>query len=145
MNEMKVARGLGWFSLGLGLAEVAAGETLGRVLGMEDKSWLIRLYGMREIATGVGIFARANPAPFLWARVAGDVMDVATLATAYTDDNPKKANVAMAIGSVLGVTMADYWCAKRLHSARPHGSVRTHQKYVADGSKPHYQERDYAK
>jgi hypothetical protein len=27
----------------------------------------------------------------------------------------------------------DYWCAKRLHSGRPHASYRVHQQYVADG------------
>ncbi len=140
MNEMKVARGLGWFSLGLGLVEVAAGKSLSRALGMEDRTWLVQAYGVREIATGVGIFAMDNPRPMMWARVAGDVLDIATLATAYRDDNPKKDNVAIAIGSVLGVTLADYWCARRLASARPHGSIRTHQKYVADGSAPHYRE-----
>ena len=42
MNEMKVASGLGWFSIGLGLAEIVAGREIGRSLGMEDRSWLIR-------------------------------------------------------------------------------------------------------
>ncbi len=133
MNEMKVARGLGWFSIGLGVAEVVAGKALGRALGMEDRSWLLRLYGVREIAAGVGIFARDNPAPWVWARVAGDVLDIATLASAYTEDNPKRDNVAAAIGSVLGITAVDYWCARRLQSGRPHGSMRTHRQYVADG------------
>jgi hypothetical protein len=133
MNEMRVARGLGWFSLGLGLTEVVAGKSLGRFLGMEDRSWLLRLYGFRELAAGVGIFAQDNPAPWVWARVAGDVLDVATLASAYTEDNPKKENVAASLVSVLGITALDYWCARRLHSGRPHGSMSTHRRFVADG------------
>ena len=133
MNEMRVARGLGWFSIGLGLAELVAGREMGRMLGMEGRSGLIRLYGLREIAAGVGIFSKDNPAPWMWARVAGDVLDLATLATAYTDDNPRRDNVAVAIGSVAGIAALDYWCAKRLHSGRPHGSWKTHLENVADG------------
>ena len=53
MNEMRVARGLGWFSIGLGLAEIVAGREIGRTLGMEHRDWLIRAYGVREIASGV--------------------------------------------------------------------------------------------
>jgi hypothetical protein len=133
MNEMKVARGLGWLSVGLGLAEVAAGRALGRALGMEDRSGLLRLYGLREIASGAGILASDRPAPWVWARVAGDVLDLATLASAYTEDNPGRDNVAAAFASVAGITWLDLWCARRLHSARPHGSMRTHRRYVADG------------
>ncbi len=66
-------RGLGWFSIGLGLAEVVAGRELGRALGMEDRAWLLRLFGVREIAAGVAIFSQDNPALGVWARVAGDV------------------------------------------------------------------------
>jgi hypothetical protein len=69
----------------------------------------------------------------VWSRVAGDVLDLATLVSAYRDDNPKRDNVAAAIASIVGITWVDYWCAKRLHSGRPHGSYRVHQQYVADG------------
>jgi hypothetical protein len=48
MNEMKVARGLCWFSVSPGAAEIIAGRQIGRALGMEDKSWFFRLFGVRE-------------------------------------------------------------------------------------------------
>jgi hypothetical protein len=73
MNEMKVARGLGWFSIGLGLTEVIAGRSLGRALGMENKTWLLRAFGVREIAAGVAILSLDRPKAGVWARVAGDV------------------------------------------------------------------------
>ncbi len=37
-----LAQGLGWFSLGLGLAEVLAPRNLARSLGMEERTGLIR-------------------------------------------------------------------------------------------------------
>ena len=43
--------------IALGLMEVAAPRALARFLGMEGSEALIRGYGLREIATGVGILA----------------------------------------------------------------------------------------
>ena len=58
-----LAQGLGWFSIGLGLAELLAPGNLARFLGMEERTELIRVYGMREIATGLGICRRTIPRP----------------------------------------------------------------------------------
>lgn len=113
-----LANGLGWFSIGLGLVEVLAPERLGEALGMEDRTELIRAYGVREIATGIGILARHRPAGWLWGRVAGDALDLATLATALTPDNPKWGNVMAAIGAVAGVAVLDVLCARQLSQPR---------------------------
>ena len=144
MNEMKVARGLGWFSLGLGAAEIVAGREIGRALGMEEKGWLFRLLGVREAAAGAAILAMENPRAGVWARVAGDALDLAALGSGFTEDNPRKENLAVAFAVVAGITALDYWCAKRLGSGRPHGSVATHRANVADGSAPHYRDYDHA-
>jgi hypothetical protein len=133
MNEMKVARGLGWFSIGLGLTELLAGKELGRALGMEDQAMVFRAFGVREIAAGVVVLAQENPRAGMWARVAGDALDLAALSSGFTEDNPKKGNLAAAVAVVVGITWLDYWCARRLHSARPHGSMSTHREYVAEG------------
>ena len=140
MNEMNVARGLGWFSIGLGLTEVVAGRELGRALGMEDKGWLFRIFGVREIAAGVAVLAMDQPKAGMWARVAGDALDLAALGSGFTEDNPRKGNLAAAIVTVAGITALDYWCARRLGSGRPHGSLALHRANVADGSSPHYRE-----
>ena len=142
MNEMKVARGLGWFSIGLGIAEVAAGREIGRALGIEDKGWLFRVFGVREAAAGVAILAMENSKAGVWARVAGDALDLAALGSGFTRDNPKKGNLAVAFVAVVGITALDYWCARRLGSGRPHGSIATHRANVADGSLPHYRESE---
>ncbi|AMV36463.1 hypothetical protein [Planctomyces sp. SH-PL62] len=144
MNEMRVARGLGWFSIGLGFAEIVAGREIGRALGMEDKDWLFRVFGAREAATGVAILAMENPKAGVWARVAGDALDLAALGSGFTEDNPRKKNLAAAFAVVAAITALDYWCARRLGSARPHGSIATHRANVADGSAPHYREASEA-
>jgi len=48
-----LARGLGWFSIGLGLAEIASPQSVAQLVGIEDGTRtraLIRGYGAREIA-----------------------------------------------------------------------------------------------
>ncbi|PWC36121.1 cyclase dehydrase [Azospirillum sp. TSO35-2] len=110
-----MARGLGWFSIGLGAAELVAGRSLARWMGMEDKSALIRAYGLREITAGVGLLALGDPKPWIWGRVAGDAVDIATLASAVGDDNPRAGNARIALGAVMAATALDLVCAAKLH------------------------------
>ena len=115
-----LARGLGLFSIALGIAEVVAPRTLARALGMKGQEGLIAGYGVREIATGIGILASRDPTPWIWGRVAGDGLDLATLATALEGDNPKKGNVGIAMAAVAGVTALDVYCAQTLSRESPH-------------------------
>ena len=109
----RTATFLGWFSVGLGLAELLAAKPMARLLGMQGNEGLLRLYGMREIATGVGIFASEDKAPWLWGRVAGDALDLATLAACF-EDNPRKPALMAAIAAVAGVTVVDAMTAQQL-------------------------------
>jgi hypothetical protein len=110
----KLAEGLGIFSIALGLAEVAAPRAFTRAFGMEGREGLIRTYGMREIASGVGILASKDPTPFVWSRVAGDVLDVATLVGGHDGDDRQRDNVRRALTAVAGVTALDLYCARNL-------------------------------
>lgn len=57
-----IATGLGWFSIGLGLIELLAPHTVSRSLGRQGHERIIRLYGAREIANGIGLLtARTVP------------------------------------------------------------------------------------
>jgi hypothetical protein len=115
-----LARGLGLFSIALGVVEVAAPRALARALGMKGQEGLIAGYGVREIATGIGILASKDPTPWIWGRVAGDGLDLATLATALEGSNPKKGNVGIAMAAVAGVTALDVYCAQTLSRESPH-------------------------
>jgi hypothetical protein len=93
-------------------------------------------------ATGLTILAMENPRAGVWARVGGDALDLAVLASGFTDDNPRKENLAEAFVAVAGITALDYWCAKRLGCGRPHGSIAAHRANVADGTAPHYRQNE---
>jgi len=109
-----MARGLGWFSLALGAAELAAPHAIARALGMRGRERLLQAYGAREIATGIGILGSDRPRPWVWGRVAGDALDIATLSAGMGRDNPRRANVGMALGTVAAVTVLDVMCARQL-------------------------------
>ena len=115
MNDEKIAQGLGWFSLGLGLYELVAAGQLSEWLGLKDKSALARFYGVRELTAGGGIFAQKPSLAFwLWARVAGDALDLATVGTGLTPANPKRQNAIIALAMLVGITALDIWCAQSL-------------------------------
>lgn len=113
-----LAEGLGWFSIALGTAELLAPRALGRALGMEDQATLIRAYGVRELATGIGILSQDDPTPWMWARVAGDALDLATLSAGLHHRNPARGAVGFAIANVAAVTAIDAICAYALSTER---------------------------
>jgi hypothetical protein len=109
-----MAGGMGWFSLGLGALELVAGDRVAEWLGMEEHATLIRLYGVREIATGVGVLTNRRPVGWIRGRIAGDVLDLATLAAGLRGDNPHRRNVMLAMGAVLGATALDLLSERQL-------------------------------
>jgi hypothetical protein len=121
----RLARALGWFSIGLGIVELVAPGKIARTLGLEDKEALIRAYGARELASAVPTLSADKPIG-LASRIAGDALDLGTLASALSPDNPKRNNAAIATALVVGITLLDlaaYSGVKAVHR-RDRGSRR---------------------
>lgn len=104
-------RGLGWFSIVLGLTEIAAGGRIARALGQRDGGGLVRLYGWREI--GSGLLCLAHGPAGVASRLAGDALDLATLAPGLDERNLKRANVGLALAMVAGIGVLDLIAAAR--------------------------------
>jgi len=117
----RMARNLGWFSLGLGALEILAPERITRALGMEGQEGMVRAYGVREVAAGI-LSLSTEKKVGLWSRVAGDGLDIATLMTALRDDNPKKDNVALALMLVGGITLLDIATANQVSGRHREGT-----------------------
>ena len=82
----RAADGLGWFSLGLGALELGAPKAVAALTGAGRTlpgRLVVRGCGGRELLAGAGILGPADPGPWLWARVAGDVMDLGLLGAAF--------------------------------------------------------------
>lgn len=107
MNPNQLAQGLGWFSLGLGLAELLAPRRVSQTIGLSNHQDIIRAMGAREFANGLGILSGRCPAAWLWGRVAGDFLDLSLLGAACSSRENDRGRLAGAIAAVAGIAALD--------------------------------------
>jgi hypothetical protein len=111
----KFAKGLGMFSIALGLAELLAPAQVGELIGVSPRyRTFIPALGLREIAHGVGIMMQDKPTEAVWTRVLGDGVDLAYLGAAFMGEENNKRRLIGATVAVLGVTAMDVMCAQAL-------------------------------
>ena len=113
-------RALGWASIAIGLAEIAATQKVEELLGLDDmpeRRGILRVLGVRELCHGVALLTDDRPdrrmAGSVWSRVAGDVLDTALLARAGQQTKSPGSFVAVA-ASVAAIGIADMVFATRL-------------------------------
>jgi uncharacterized membrane protein len=114
---------LGWFSVGLGAAQLLAPKAICKVVGASGEGAsrkLMRLMGARELTQGIGILLRPRPTAWLWARVAGDGLDLSLLGLTAAKNRNKRT--ALAVANVLAVTAPDVF--ESLHLSRKTGEPR---------------------
>jgi uncharacterized membrane protein len=119
----KLAQGLGLFSVGLGLAEILVPRKIANFIGTQRSHVpLIRLFGLRKVASGISIFAQGRrPAEAVWSRLAGDVLDLTALGAAFASRSTNKRKLAFATANAAAVTALDVICAKQLSETRDDG------------------------
>ena len=133
---------MAWFSLALGIAELAAPRQAARVAGSPLPAGLVRAMGAREIANGVGLLTQPRSARWMWARVAGDAIDLALLALALGSPRATRSRVLASMAAVAAVTAADVNVARRLDrressvpgEVRRDGSIRVEQSVTINRS-----------
>ncbi len=117
----RLSTGLGLFSLAVGTAELAAPRALARLIGLPEDPRLVsvlRAFGAREIASGLGLLTQPDHPGWAWSRVGGDAIDLAFLASAANEEGSNRQRVALAAAAVTGVGMLDVVCARGLHDDR---------------------------
>ena len=105
-TALQLSRGLGWFSIALGAAEVVAPSAIARSAGVnenEQSHSITRTLGAREIGNGLAILADPSSAPRVWSRVAGDAIDLGFLAAALRADGADGGRLGLATAMVAGV------------------------------------------
>ncbi|HVL50107.1 MAG TPA: SRPBCC family protein [Actinomycetota bacterium] len=117
MADRRIARALGWFSLGIGIPQVLMPGRVNRLVGLENtliKRQVMRLVGFREIATGAGIFfSQPKPAEWLWARAGGDLMDLLMLKRAFGNPMSRKGRLLLATADVAVIGALDVIQARK--------------------------------
>ena len=119
-QDVTKARALGWASLGIGLAEIAATKQVEDLLGIDDtreRRNVLRAMGVREMLSGASILIHSKPDTGMrtgvWSRVAGDALDTALLAKAATITK-KPVQFGIVSAMVMGIGLADFLCARTL-------------------------------
>jgi len=113
----KLAKGLGYFSIGLGLMELLMPGQVGEMIGVSTRHRaFLPALGLREIAHGAAILSQQKPTEGVWSRVGGDAIDLAYLGVAFAGEENNKNRLIGATVAVLGVTALDLMCAQALSS-----------------------------
>ena len=128
-----MARGLGWFSVLLGAAQLVAARPLLRSSGLNQGSGLMRLCGLREMINGAGLLLADDPRPWLQARLAGDSMDLAALVTGLRGEPTDKGRVLLSLASVAGITAADMAVLQAVTRERRHQEAGAYHYHARSG------------
>jgi hypothetical protein len=115
-SKEKLSTGLGWVSLALGLGEVAMTRTLARAAGLDTRySTLLRAFGLREMASGLGLLATDKQEVFMWSRVVGDALDGAFLGYAFSREksSSERTKIALAATAIAPIVILDIFNALR--------------------------------
>jgi hypothetical protein len=136
MAAQQLARGLGWFSIGLGAAELFAPKRMSKLIGLSNHATLIQLMGVREIAAGIGVLTEGTPARSMAARVGGDALDLALLGAGLMSSKNQRGRVLAATAAVAGVTALDVLCRRQLDGATEEASTVNTVQSVAVNRSP---------
>jgi len=103
---------LGYVSIGLGLTQILAPRHLSEAIGVGSHTAMMRSLGLREIAAGVGILRSRQPSQWLWARAAGDLMDLALLGTAFKTDKRDGTRLGFTTAMIAAIAALDVYAAR---------------------------------
>ena len=108
-----LAIGLGCLSLAVGAAELLFPAAISKLVGVRKRPLLLRLLGLRGIASGIGILAHSRRREdWLWSRVAGDALDLGLLTAALGDRATKLGKLELAAATVASITVVDLFTAR---------------------------------
>lgn len=128
---------LGWLSLGLGVAGLAAPKYVARWLGLpkgQRTERVLRAVGVREIVCGIGLLARGEPSSWTWARVAGDIVDIALLGRNIAGNAKAPQRALAATAAIVGVALLDTKTAVELSQDNRAGLARNWQGFLANAT-----------
>lgn len=114
MDEHGLARTLGWVSIGVGLAIVAAPGPLMKAIGLGDRPNLGRFLGARDLVLGTGLLRGQNTVAWCRARGIADALDVALVVGGAVTGAFRRDRAPIGVASGAGFSALSFWLAHRL-------------------------------
>ncbi len=114
--DQVVNSGIAWFSVALGVTQIVAPDALARLIGVrpsQNTRTAMRAIGVRELTTGFGLLSNAKSTPWLWTRLAGNMVDLSLIGSGVgrrAEDRTRATRAAIAVG---GVAALDFYAAAR--------------------------------
>lgn len=124
----RLATGLGWASLALAAPLLAPGAVT-RAVGVDaggSARTAAMAVGLRELAAGAGLLGTNARRGWLWARVAGDAMDLALLGSALRGSSRERGRTTAATAAVAAIGVVDLFAAVRSLKRPGPGPVEVH-------------------
>jgi hypothetical protein len=114
-----VSMNIGVTAIGLGMWGTLFPKHVARTLGIQAPAPVVQaVFGLRELWTGYTLAGDPTKSAMLWTRVAGDIFDIAVLASLDRPSNPKRGTARAALGFVLAVTALDAITAVRMSAVQ---------------------------
>jgi uncharacterized membrane protein len=137
-----LTRGLGWASAGRGVPLLLAPGWSARVIGVGDaprNRAAAAVVGVRELAAAAGLLLSESPV-WLWARVAGDVMDLGMLSRALINQQRQQQMADARLRQLRPVAdwLGRQWTAAGRLSQQWTAAGRLSQQWTAAGRLPRW-------
>src|SRR5689334_21128172 len=114
-------------SLGLGVAQLAAPDTVRRISGVDDSRTsraVVPLVGARELVHAAGLLTSRRKGVWTWTRVVGDAMDLTSLGMAIAHRGGRRRRRLVGVtGVVVGIAVVDLLTAVQASRVKEIGSV----------------------
>ena len=114
MDEHGLARGLGWISIGIGLAAVAAPVPVMNVFGIGERPKLGRFLGARDLVLGAGLLRGEDKAAWVRARGVADALDAARILGGAASGAFRRDRAPIGLAMAAGFSALSFRLARRL-------------------------------
>jgi hypothetical protein len=114
VDEHRLARGIGWLSIGVGFLLVLAPERGTGGFGMGERKRLGLFLGAKDLVIGAGLLRSGNVRPWLLARALSDAQDAALLVGGIASGAFPRRKASLGLAVATGLCASSLALARRL-------------------------------
>lgn len=122
----RLAAGVGWINLALGVFLAAAPGTAAGLMGLGDRPRLARAVGASDLAIGGGLLLGRDRARWMEARAAANVAIAGLCGWALAAGTPRRGRAVGLLAAMAVLTPVDGLLARRLRSAAEEREPEVH-------------------
>jgi hypothetical protein len=114
MDDHALTRALGWVSVGVGLAALAAPVPVMNAFGIGERPKIGRFLGARDIVLGAGLLRGEDKAAWARARGVSDALDAALILGGAATGAFRRDRAPIGLAMAAGLSVLSFRLARRL-------------------------------